>query len=102
LESGFAQEMHGIYQRALAEAGYKATRFLHMLHEHGGLQTARMLIHASTVSEGYAALWERGRLDLTVQAMVHDDGRWHPVFTPDEPAIGKRRLSDYGYVKRQS
>jgi len=46
LESAFAQEMHGIYQRALSEAGYKARRFLHMLHDHGGLETARMLIHA--------------------------------------------------------
>jgi hypothetical protein len=48
LQSAFGNEMHRIYQRALAEAGYKATRFLHMLHEHGGLQTARMLLHAST------------------------------------------------------
>lgn len=101
LEAAFAQEMHGIYQRALSEAGYKATRFLHMLHDHGGLQTARMLIHASTVSEGYAALWERRRLDLTVEAMIHDNERWHPLFTPDELAICQRRLADYGYVKRQ-
>ena len=100
LQSAFGNEMHRIYQRALAEAGYKATRFLHMLHEHGGLQTARMLLHASTVSEGYAALWERGRLDLTVEALIHDDARWHPLFTPDELAICERRLSDYEYFKR--
>ena len=31
IESAFGQEMHRIYQRALSEAGYKATRFLHML-----------------------------------------------------------------------
>lgn len=43
-----------------------------MLHEHGGLQTARILIHAATVSEGYTALWERG-LDLTVEALIHDN-----------------------------
>lgn len=28
---------------------------------HGGIQAARMLIHAATVSDGYTALWERGR-----------------------------------------
>jgi hypothetical protein len=59
LQTRFAEEMHRIYQRALSEAGYKATRYLHMLHKHGGLQTARMLIHASALSEGYTALWER-------------------------------------------
>ena len=62
VQAAFGNEMHRIYQRALSEAGYKATRFLHMLHEHGGLQTARILINASTVSEGYTALWERRRL----------------------------------------
>jgi hypothetical protein len=98
IEPAFAQEMHRIYQRALSEAGYKATRFLHMLHEHGGLQTARMLIHAATVSEGYTALWERGRLDLTVEAMILDNTRWHSLFSAHELAICERRLSDYGYV----
>jgi hypothetical protein len=99
LESAFDNEMHGIYQRALSEAGYNAKRFLQMLHEHRGLQAARMLIHSSTVSEGYTALWERHRLDLTVEAMILDNARWHPLFTADELAICKRRLSDYGYMK---
>jgi hypothetical protein len=101
LQSAFAEEMHRIYQRALSEAGYKATRFLHMLHEYGGLQTARMLIHASTVSEGYTALWERGRLDLTVEALIHDNSRWHPLFTTDELVTCERRLSAYEYFKRR-
>ena len=101
LQSAFAEEMHRIYQRAFSEAGYKATRFLHMLHEHGGLQTARMLIHASTVSEGYTALWERGRLDLTVEALIHDNSHWHALFTSDELASCERRLSEYEYFKRR-
>jgi hypothetical protein len=99
LQTAFADEMHRIYQRALAEAGYKATRYLHMLHEHGGLQTARMLIHSSTVSEGYTALWERKRLDLTVEALIYDNSRWHPLFTADEMAICKKRLTEYEYFK---
>jgi len=99
LQTAFGNEMHGIYQRALSEVGYKATRFLHMLHEHGGLQTARILIHASTVSEGYTALWERGRLDLTVEAMIHDNAKWHSLFTADELGICVRRLTEYEYLK---
>ena len=102
VESAFDQAMHGIYQRALSEAGYNAKRFLQMLHEHRGLQTARMLIHASTVSEGYTALWERQRLDLTVEAMILDSPRWHPLFTADELSICKRRLSDYGYLQHHA
>ena len=102
LESAFDQEMYDIYRRALSEAGYNARRFLQMLHEHRGLQTARTLIHACGVSEGYTALWERKRLDLTVEAMIFDNVRWHPLFTADELAICKRRLSDYGYLKQRS
>lgn len=99
LQAAFGQEMHGIYQRALSEAGYKATRFLHMLHAHGGMQTAKILIHTSTVSEGYTALWERKRLDLTVEAMIHDNPRWHSLFTSDELDICRRRLIEYHYLK---
>ena len=95
----FDQAMLGIYQRALLEADYKATRFLQMLQNHRGLETARILLHSLTVSEGYAALWERGRLDLTVEAVIHDDPTWHPLFTQDELAVCKKRLTEYGYLK---
>jgi hypothetical protein len=98
LVEAFDEEMLGIYQRALREADYKASRFLAMLTEYRGLDTARYLIHASTVSEGYTALWERKRLDLTVEAVIHDNPQWHPLFTPAELAICEKRLKDYGYI----
>jgi hypothetical protein len=93
----FDQEMLDIYQRALTEAHYKAARFLSMLHEHRGLATARLLIHSSSVSEGYTALWERKRLDLTVEAVIHDNPKWHPLFMEEELTICKTRLMDYDY-----
>ena len=79
-ESQFNEAMLNIYRRAKAEAGYNATRFLSMVVEHGGLETARYLLHAGTVSEGYTALWERKRLDLTVEAMV-----LRPEWGPSSP-----------------
>jgi hypothetical protein len=98
LQAEFDLEMLKIYQRALAEANYKATRFLQMLYEHHGLETARILIHAATVSDGYTALWERDRLDLTVEAVIHDNSKWHPLFTEEELKICTKRLSKYGYL----
>jgi hypothetical protein len=94
----FDDAMLRIYQRALSEAGYNATRFLQMLHEHRGLETARILLHSANVSEGYTALWERGRLDLTVEAVIHDTPKWHSLFTPEELAICTDRLTQYGYL----
>ena|SRR5882724_5380939 len=73
LVTAFDEEMLGIYQRALSEAKYPATRFLHMLHEHRGVETAKILINADNVSEDYTAPWERKRLDLTVEAVIHDN-----------------------------
>jgi len=100
LAKDFDEAMLGIYQRALSEAKYKATRFLDMLYEHRGLETARILIHSPKVSDGYTALWERGRLDLTVEAVIHDNPRWHVLFTEDELATCRKRLKDYEYLKK--
>ena len=95
----FDREMLRVYQRAYSEAKYNASRFLRMLDDHGGLETARILLHSPTVSDGYTALWERGRLDITVEAVIHDDQKWHPLFTAEELAICRKRLKDYQYIK---
>jgi len=99
LEAKFDEAMMDVYQRALKECGYKATRFLHMLHEHRGLETARILLHASNVSEGYVALWERERLDLTVEALILAD-EWLPLFGEPEREIARKRLAEYGSVAK--
>lgn len=96
LEERFDSAMHDIYRRAKSEAGYNATRYLQMLHEHRGLETARILLHAQTVSEGYTALWERQRLDLTVEALVLATD-YSSLFTDKEREIARRRLAEYGY-----
>lgn len=97
LENRFDRAMMDIYRRAKVEARYNATRYFQMLTEHRGLETARILLHADTVSEGYTALWERGRLDLTVEALIHDHPEYRPLFTPEELAAARARLAEYQY-----
>lgn len=92
----FDQAMRSIYDRARGEANYHATYFLSMLAEHGSLATARKLLHAPTVSDGFAALWERGRLDLTVEALVVQP-RFADLFAPAEIEIAGNRLGQFGY-----
>jgi hypothetical protein len=72
-----------------------------MVTNHGGLEAARTLINAPAVSSGYTALWEKGRLDLTVEAMILGTPKYHALFTADELAKCKRRLNDYGYDATQ-
>ena len=88
--------MMDIYRRALNECNYNATRYLNMLYENRGLITAKILINATNVSEGYTALWERQRLDLTVEALILEP-EWHEFFTDEERAIAMERLIQYGY-----
>lgn len=99
LTAAFDEEMLDVYRRANSDAHYNATRFLHMLHEHGGLETARILLHSPNVSEGYTALWQLGRLDLTVEAVIYDNPKWHPLFTQPELDTCIRRLTEYRYLK---
>ncbi|MCY2931268.1 MAG: hypothetical protein NTV86_17635 [Planctomycetota bacterium] len=93
---GFDLAMMDIYRRAHSEAKYNAARFHQMLLQHGGLETARLLLHAGTVSDGYTALWERKRLDLTVEALVLRP-EWEALFSESERSIAKKRLKEYGY-----
>ena len=96
-ESQFDEAMLDIYRRAKAEAGYTATRFLSMVVDHGGLKTAQYLLRAAKVSEGYTALYERGRLDLTVEAMILRP-EWQALFSDVERRIAVDRLREYDYL----
>ncbi|WP_249169943.1 hypothetical protein [Bradyrhizobium liaoningense] len=89
--------MFEIYRRAKTEAGYNATLFLRMLTDKGGLETAKQLINSSKPSDGYTRLYERGRLDLTVEAMVVENPKWHDLFATEELAKARARLRQYGY-----
>ena len=97
LEIAFNTSMINIYHQAKSEAKYNAQRFLQMVVDHGGLEAAKMLIHSENVSDGYTALWERGRLDLTVEAMIVETSKFHSLFSDDEMKICSKRLSDYRY-----
>ncbi|ESW82156.1 hypothetical protein X773_13030 [Mesorhizobium sp. LSJC285A00] len=102
LEGAFTQAMFEIYRRAKSEAKYNATIFLQMVMDNGGLPTAKTLINAAKVSDGYAELYLRKRLDLTVEAMVIENKRWYPLFLPEELKRARARLKEYRYEPRNS
>lgn len=57
LEARFQLEMASIYERAKKECNYNATRFLQMVTDSGGLGTAKALLRAPDLSDGFTALW---------------------------------------------
>lgn len=101
LERRFHDAMLDIYRRAKSEASYDATIFLGMVSKRGGLSTAQYLINTPKPSDGYTALYLRGRLDLTVEAVVVENPEWHELFTEEELAKAATRLKQYEYKPRK-
>ena len=96
LEKKFHDAMLEIYERAKKECKYNATRFLQMVGEHGGLEAAKILIHAKNLSDGFVELWKCKRLDLTVEAETLKP-EWNELFSDNERKIARKRLNDLGY-----
>jgi hypothetical protein len=99
--------MISIYETAKRELGCNATRFPQMLSEQGGVVTARQLLWSDTPSDGFTALWERHRLDLTIEDHVLR-AEFAPLFTDtdtdtDTDADAEQaltRLKAYGWHPR--
>ncbi len=95
LEDEFHQAMVSIYHAA-AELGYRPTYFLRMVNEHGGLAAVKRLLSAAESQEGLTKLWELGRLDISVEALVLEEP-WESLFSDDERRKARERLESYGY-----
>ena len=97
LERRFHRAMVSIYETAKRELGYNATRFLQMISERGGLATARQLLWDDKPSDGFTTLWERKRLDLTVEARILAP-EFAPLFTEADRDRALTRLREYGWM----
>ena len=87
--------MEDIYQIA-ASLGYRPTYFLRMVQEHGGVAAAIQLLSAPKAQSGLIKLWERERLDASMEALVVQE-RWKPLFSDAERQTARERLQAFGY-----
>lgn len=92
LTRAFDDAMRKIYLDA-KKAGYNATRFLQMLGDHGGVETAHRLL--PSMSDGFTELWKRNRLDLTVESLILQP-EWQDLFSDDERDVARSRLRECG------
>ena len=71
LSDKFHQEMLDTYQEAKKECKYNATRFLQMVSEHGGVETARVLMSTDDVAQsGLTELYLCRQLKISVEAKM--------------------------------
>jgi len=76
---------------------YRPTYFLGMLETEGGYRTALKLLSSNAVSDGFVKLWEHGRLDLSVEALVVET-EWRQVFDPVLLALAEKKLKKAKYA----
>ena len=97
LEIDFHKDMLEIYRTAKEECGYNAVRFLQMVSNEGGLQTARKLLATAEPSEGFTELWINHLLDLTMENLVLKL-KYRSLFTDQEIEIARERLTPNGFT----
>lgn len=95
----FHREMINIYHKAKKETGYNATRYLQMLvSPEASLNVAKKFVLSTHSSDGYAELWTRKRLDLTVEALVAYNQKYFELFTEEELTAARGRLQESNYT----
>jgi hypothetical protein len=97
LEEAFHQKLVEVYEEAKTECHYNAVRFHQIVQQDGGLATAKKLLASKQYPEGLTRLWELKRLDLSMEAIVLQEP-WCGLFTSEERAVAKKRLTDLGYT----
>lgn len=91
IENCFELAMYEIYRRAKEECAYDAKRFLIMLKNKGGLETAKELLHNEKSYEGLTKLILCNCKHLTVEAHVLLP-EFAELFTEEEKRIARSRL----------
>ncbi len=83
LEADFTAAMRRNVREMIPLIGPR-TRFTPMLNEHGAAEAWRRLKGHATI--GFTALWEAGRLDLSLEALIVENPNYHALFRDYEVA----------------
>jgi hypothetical protein len=86
--------------KEMIRIGYKPTIFMTMVFENGSVEAVKRLLHSRTLPDGFTTLFEKGRLDLSMENIVYSEN-WGNLFTEEEISIAKKRLLEYKYLKEE-
>lgn len=89
-EKMFTADMIDLYKQGKT-IGFNSTRFLNMISEYGGYETACRLIAGRDDVSGFTELWAVGRLDLSMEYLVVNE--WSHIFTDEQVKICADRLA---------
>ena len=93
----FNERIQKAIKESIEKCNYTPHLFIQMVNEHGAVETAKKLINSSKPSDGYVKLYEKSRLDLTVENIVLEE-EWADLFTPEELNKARKRLKDFNFI----
>lgn len=96
LEKEFDAAVRNQITTILKTTSYRPTYYMEMVHRHGAYQAAINLVRAAQPAAGFTKLYEMGRLDLSVEALVIDP-RFTDLFSTEDRNRAMARLKKYGY-----
>ncbi len=97
LKQEFHRDIQKSIKQTIEQANYRPTRFIQLIGDIGSYETAIRLLNEKAVSEGFIKLWEKGKLNLSVESIIlnDNDGKYRELF--DESLIKEceARLAKY-------
>jgi hypothetical protein len=67
-----------------------------MISDLGTVEAVKRLMHRSKPPDGFVTLWEKNRLDLSMENIIQEP-EWKDLFTKEELEEAKKRLEKHGY-----
>lgn len=97
LKKSFHQDMINLYKQIIKSIKYKPTRLMDFINKYGGYEAAVKYISTESNVQDFAVLWEKERLDLSVEALIATEA-YRSLFQEEIVAFCDRKLKEYSYA----
>ena len=97
LKKLFHQEIIDLYKNVIKSVKYKPTRLMDYINKYGGYEAAVKYISTESNVQDFAILWEKERLDLSVEALITNE-KFRSLFSEDILSFCDRKLKEYSYA----
>ena len=97
LKKLFHQEIIDLYKMMIKSVKYKPTRLMDFINKYGGYEAAVKYISTESNVQDFAILWEKERLDLSVEALITKE-KYRELFSEEILSFCDHKLKEYSYA----
>lgn len=97
LKKSFHQDMINLYKQIIKSIKHKPTRLMDFINKYGGYEAAVKYLSTESNVQDFAVLWEKERLDLSVEALITSEA-YRSLFSEEIVAFCDRKLKEYSYA----